>query len=200
MVRGPGVVKFLIPLIAFILGVVGGFSRTTQNLNGKFVSWQRLPEGSLKFISILGIKNSQNFYSPQIYMKTIDQKILAANLDTCFSLPESCWKEVENIQSVHSVGLCSYRFDLRQPPVGEIDRIDVCNRFANGPSPSEVYTSAVLLYDGSLWVWRFEHWEIGNLVLITGPIIYGFIGLIFGIVTSFILWFSKRSVTNFIGD
>lgn len=200
MARHLRFVIFLIPVIAFLLGVAGGFSRTTLILNGKFVLWQRLPEVSLKFARIAGIKNSQNFDSPKIYMKTIDEKALEANLDTCFSSPESCWKEVDNIQSVISVGPCSYRFDIRQLPAGATDRMDVCTRFANGPSPSEVHTSAVLLSDGSVWVWRYEHWEIGNLALITDSVFYGFIGLIFGIVIAFSLWFSKRSKTNFIGD
>ena len=169
-----------------------------QSVNGRFIQWQKLPDSPSPITKLIGIKNSQNHGNPLIYVEIPKSKLFGANLDECFSTSQLCWGETSQIENVSSVGECEYKFDVGQPPNGIVNKETICNRFANGPSPSEVYTSVVLLSDGSIWVWRYEHWELENLLVFINPYYLGVRGLVAGILISIILWLSKKYLPKII--
>jgi hypothetical protein len=205
-VRGGGVlavvtfrsraILFLAPVIATVVGGTFGLHIAFLSLNGGFVQWQELPKAPAKVIIIISMTNAQGIDSSLLYVKTSDNKTIVANLGSCLKLPRSCWSGVNKNDDTNRVYPCSYRFDIVPPPAVPVQRLDLCNHFMNGPSPSEVYTSVVLLPDGNLWIWRHVHWELENLAIFSIPITYGFRGFVIGVIISLALWFSKSSRLN----
>lgn len=185
------IVLLAIPILFCSLGAIDGYTLVVPTLEGRFIRWEQLPTPPMQAIEIIGIKNVQNKGKPLIYVRSSNQQIFGANLDECFSPRKLCWEEVSQMESAMTILFCQYDVHISDPPENVVQRIDVCNHFANGASPSEVYTSAVLLSDGSLWIWRYEYWELDNLKIFVYPLDYGFRGFIWGLAASMLLLLTK---------
>lgn len=117
----------------------------------------------------------------EVYVETTNGEILHASTFHCldfFLSSEECWQNTPLKERFPSRvdSQCMVEFYIAEPPVEEIDRVEVlvCNR------AGVQQTNYVLSEDGNLWVWRYkidgDSWLFTRAIASVVGFIAGFIG------------------------
>jgi hypothetical protein len=173
--------KILLLVIPILFGFSAGFVDNffvEADLSGLMTRWEKLPAPPSKVLYLVGINNAD------LYVTTLQDEILTANLNTCFESDKNCWQAVVPSEPIKppSFTLCWYEFKVANPPPNAVQRIDNCE----GGSGGVLRTNAVLLFDGSILIWRDVYYDLSPFAFMTVPV-YAFFGLIIGAIVSMIV-------------
>jgi hypothetical protein len=122
--------------------------------NGGFVEWNKLPQAPDTIAKLLAVNLDNGIANVILYAEAINGKTYRAELYECFSSPESCWSEFSGgrVSQNPFFMSCARKFYTKDPPTTVVQRVDFCVDESDGHNAT-IQTNAVLLSDGSIWVW-----------------------------------------------